>query len=167
VVFVRSICCAVAGGLLKTRYTGGFWPPACSCTSCSPGRVGLMAPCRGASMSPTWAWGWWGVWRDRWFSRLVLSWTSGCVGRCCVARAQKQGKKPYRSAFTGHGRRRGCGRGLGWLSVWLFGCVVDVEGVVLSVLLSADMRIKEKPCKCRFTGLVVASWYSCVHLSCF
>ena len=93
--------------------------------------------------------------RDRW----VLSRTCGLCGAGVLLpeHRNKMKQKPCKSAFTERERQRGGGRGSVWLLVRPLGCVVDVEGGVFGVLLPENTRIKKKPCKHRFTGILAVS----------
>jgi hypothetical protein len=88
-----------------------------------------------------------------------LVWPLGVVmdvwavwGRCFVARAQKHKKKPCKSAFTWRERQRGSGRGLAWPLVWTLGCVVDVEGGVVTVSSPEYTRMKKSPVNAGLQG---------------
>ena len=68
--------------------------------------------------------------------------------------ALRNRKKPHKPMFTGRSGGRGGGRWLSQLSVWPFGCVVDVEGRCFVAIVHEN---EIKSCKPMFTGLVLVS----------
>ena len=70
-------------------------------------------------------------------------------------------KRPCKPMFTGCVRGYGGCRECLWSLVWLFGCIMDVQGGVVAVLLPEHMRMK-KVCKHQFTGYWVIAKTLCV-----